>query len=52
MVTTLEPLKNYYRAEDYHQDYYRQNPMQGYCNAVIPPKIEKLMEKFEDKVVK
>jgi len=50
VVTTLEPLKNYYPAEDYHQDYYRQNPMQGYCNAVIPPKIAKLMEKFGDKV--
>lgn len=50
IVTTLEPLKNYYPAEAYHQDYYRQNPMQGYCNAVIPPKITKLMEKFGDKV--
>jgi len=50
IVTTLEPLKNYYPAEAYHQDYYRQNPMQGYCNAVIPPKIRKLMEKFSDKV--
>ncbi len=50
IVTTLEPLKNYYPAEAYHQDYYRQNPMQGYCNAVIPPKIVKLMEKFGDKV--
>jgi len=50
IVTTLEPLKNYYPAESYHQDYYRQNPMQGYCMAVIPPKIQKLMEKFSDKV--
>ncbi len=50
IVTTVEPLKNYYPAEAYHQDYYRQNPMQGYCNAVIPPKIRKLMEKFSDKV--
>ncbi len=50
IVTTLEPLKNYYPAEAYHQGYYRQNPMQGYCNAVIPPKITKLMEKFGDKV--
>ena len=50
IVTTLEPLQNYYPAEAYHQDYYRQNPMQGYCNAVIPPKIAKLMEKFRDKV--
>jgi len=50
IVTTLEPLQNYYPAESYHQDYYQQNPMQGYCNAVIPPKIAKLMEKFGDKV--
>jgi peptide-methionine (S)-S-oxide reductase len=50
IVTTLEPLKNYYPAESYHQDYYRQNQMQGYCMAVIPPKIQKLMEKFGDKV--
>ncbi|KYJ85923.1 peptide-methionine (S)-S-oxide reductase MsrA [Sulfurovum riftiae] len=50
IVTTLEPLKNYYPAESYHQDYYRQNSMQGYCMAVIPPKIQKLMENFSDKV--
>ncbi len=50
IVTTLEPLQNYYPAESYHQDYYRQNPTQGYCNAVIPPKIAKLMERFADKV--
>ncbi len=46
IVTTIEPLKCYYKAEDYHQDYYRQNPMQGYCNAVIPPKLAKLKAKF------
>ena len=50
IVTTLEPLKNYYSAESYHQDYYRKNPMQGYCNAVIPPKLDKLYTKFGDKV--
>ena len=49
IVTTIEPLKNYYPAEAYHQDYYRQNPMQGYCRAVIPPKLAKLYEKFGDK---
>ena len=48
IVTTLEPLENYYPAEEYHQDYYQKNPMQGYCMAVIPPKIQKLMEKFGD----
>ena len=46
IVTTIEPLECYYPAEDYHQDYYRQNPMQGYCNAVIPPKLAKLKAKF------
>jgi peptide-methionine (S)-S-oxide reductase len=46
IVTTIEPLDCYYKAESYHQDYYRQNPMQGYCNAVIPPKLAKLKEKF------
>ena len=46
IVTTIEPLNCYYQAEAYHQDYYRQNPMQGYCNAVIPPKLAKLKAKF------
>ncbi|MEY3090806.1 MAG: hypothetical protein RL113_1122 [Pseudomonadota bacterium] len=46
IVTTIEPLKSYYPAEGYHQDYYRQNPMQGYCMAVIPPKLQKLKSKF------
>ena len=50
IVTTIEPLKCYYKAEEYHQDYYRQNPMQGYCNAVIPPKLAKLKAKFADKM--
>ena len=46
IVTLIEPLESYYRAEEYHQDYYRQNTMQGYCMAVIPPKLAKLKEKF------
>jgi len=46
IVTVIEPLENYYKAEEYHQDYYRQNTMQGYCMAVIPPKLAKLKEKF------
>ncbi len=50
IVTIVEPLQNYYKAESYHQDYYRNNPMQGYCMAVIPPKIEKLKAKFSDKI--
>ena len=51
IVTTIEPLKCYYPAEDYHQDYYRQNSMQGYCMAVIPPKLAKLTEKFGKEMV-
>lgn len=50
IVTTIEPLQNYYKAEAYHQDYYRQNPMQGYCMAVIPPKLAKLKAKFAKEV--
>jgi len=46
IVTVIEPLKNYYKAEEYHQDYYRKNQTQGYCMAVIPPKLEKLKAKF------
>jgi len=46
IVTVIEPLDTYYPAEAYHQDYYRQNQMQGYCMAVIPPKLAKLKAKF------
>jgi len=51
IVTIIEPLKCYYVAEAYHQDYYKQNPMQGYCNAVIPPKLAKLKAKFAKEMV-
>jgi len=50
IVTTIEPLSCYYKAENYHQDYYQQNPMQGYCNAVIPPKLAKLKAKFSKEI--
>jgi len=46
IVTTIEPLKSYYKAENYHQDYYQLNQTQGYCMAVIPPKLAKLKAKF------
>lgn len=42
VVTQLEPLSRFYPAESYHQDYYRQHPGQGYCQAVISPKLAKL----------
>lgn len=50
IVTQLEPLDRFYRAEDYHQDYYRNNPSQGYCRAVINPKLEKFRHKYADKL--
>ncbi len=46
IVTTIEPLRCYYPAEAYHQDYYQYNPSQGYCMALIPPKLAKLKEQF------
>jgi len=51
IVTTIEPLECYYKAEAYHQDYYQQNSMQGYCMAVIPPKLAKLKAKFQKEMV-
>lgn len=50
IVTEVSPLINYYAAEDYHQDYYTKNPEQAYCNAVIPPKLEKLKKLFAEKM--
>ncbi|TVR67061.1 MAG: peptide-methionine (S)-S-oxide reductase [Spirochaetaceae bacterium] len=42
IVTRIEPLREFYPAEDYHQDYYELNSRQGYCRAVIEPKLKKL----------
>ncbi|MCF3971999.1 peptide-methionine (S)-S-oxide reductase, partial [Pseudomonas aeruginosa] len=41
MVTQIEPLTNYWPAEDYHQDYFLQHPGQGYCAFVVGPKVQK-----------
>jgi peptide-methionine (S)-S-oxide reductase len=50
VVTEISPLTNYYPAEDYHQDYYENNPNQGYCAFVIGPKVEKFEKVFKDKM--
>jgi peptide-methionine (S)-S-oxide reductase len=42
IVTEIAPVTKFYAAEAYHQDYFRLNPTQGYCQAVIAPKIKKL----------
>jgi len=46
IVTEIKPLKKFFPAEDYHQKYFEKNPSQAYCRINIPPKIEKLKEKF------
>lgn len=47
IVTELEPLSNYWRAEDYHQNYFAQHPNQGYCAFVVAPKVSKFEQHFE-----
>jgi len=50
IVTEIAPFTNFYPAEDYHQNYYNQNPNQGYCSFVIRPKVEKLQKVFREKL--
>jgi peptide-methionine (S)-S-oxide reductase len=45
IVTEISPLPRFWPAEDYHQDYFRNNPSQGYCAFVIKPKLKKLQQK-------
>lgn len=42
IVTEIKPLDRFYEAEDYHQDYFRNNPTAAYCRFVIKPKLDKL----------
>jgi peptide-methionine (S)-S-oxide reductase len=50
VVTAVEPLKVFYKAETYHKDYYKKHPKEMYCQVVIAPKIAKLQERFFDKI--
>lgn len=52
IVTQVVPLEEFYPAERYHQEYYRRNPNQPYCAAVIAPKVAKLRQKWADKLKK
>jgi len=52
VVTEISPLTNFYPAEEYHQEYYENNPNQGYCAFVIAPKVEKFEKVFKDKLKK
>src|SRR5262245_40843062 len=46
IVTEVAPLETFYRAEDYHQEYLRNNPGQPYCQAVVAPKVAKFRKEF------
>jgi peptide-methionine (S)-S-oxide reductase len=46
LVTEVVPAPTFYPAEDYHQGYFRNNPTQGYCQAVVAPKVAKLRQHF------
>ncbi len=50
IVTEILPATEFYKAENYHQDYYSNNPNQGYCAFIITPKVEKFKEVFKDKL--
>jgi len=50
LVTQVVPFEAFYKAENYHQDYFEQNRSQPYCQIVIEPKVRKFREKFKDKL--
>lgn len=50
IVTEVIPLVAFYPAEEYHQEYFRRNPYQGYCRAVIAPKVAKFRQKYLERL--
>ena len=50
IVTQVVPFEAFYPAEEYHKDYYRRNPGQGYCQAVIAPKLAKFRAHYKEKL--
>jgi peptide-methionine (S)-S-oxide reductase len=52
IVTEVTPFEKFYIAEDYHQEYFANNPNQGYCRAIIAPKVAKFRKHFLDKLKK
>jgi len=51
IVTQVEPLRSFYPAEAYHDDYFRRNPSQPYCRVVVDPKVRKFRKRFEHLIV-
>lgn len=52
IVTQVVPFKEFFAAEDYHQEYFARNPYQGYCQMVVAPKVAKFRQKFVGKLKK
>ena len=50
IVTELSPAGVFYPAEDYHQEYFRNNPGQGYCQAVVAPKVAKFRKSYANRL--
>lgn len=50
IVTEISPFDKFYKAETYHQNYYKDNPNQGYCSIVIAPKVKKFRQKWAHKL--
>ncbi len=50
IVTEVAPLAEFYKAEDYHQDYFENNPAQPYCQMVVAPKVAKFRQKYLEKL--
>jgi peptide-methionine (S)-S-oxide reductase len=50
VVTELEPLETFYEAEEYHQDYFAKNPGDAYCRMHAQPKVEKVRERFAERL--
>ncbi len=50
IVTRIEPLSSFYPAEEYHQNYFAKNPDQGYCRAVVAPKVARVRARFAGKL--
>jgi peptide-methionine (S)-S-oxide reductase len=50
VVTEISPAPEFFKAETYHQNYYKENPYQPYCSIVIAPKVRKMRELYRDKL--
>lgn len=50
VVTQISPFETFYRAEDYHQEYFANNPSQAYCRVVIAPKVAKFRKNYSERL--